>query len=144
MLVDQIPDKSTVSVKIIGTLCYFLALSMWVCKVWWVNCDKQHWEGEETGQKGKKYSVGWKCPNYFCLILQSQSKLLGHFAVFLPSQCWCARFGELTAINNIVRRRKRTRSEKTVLSGSLPTIFVWDCRSSVWNFWGGESPTSVV
>ena len=24
---------------------------------------------------------------------QSQSKLLGHFAVFLPSQCWCARFG---------------------------------------------------
>ena len=32
---------------------------------------------------------------------QSQSKLLGHLLVFLPSQCWCARFGELTVINNL-------------------------------------------
>ena len=39
--------------------------------------------------------------------LQSQSKLLGYFSVFLPSQCWCARFGELTAINNIGRTRRR-------------------------------------
>lgn len=31
---------------------------------------------------------------------QSQSKLLGHCAVFLPSQCCCARYGELTAITN--------------------------------------------
>ena len=37
---------------------------------------------------------------------QSQSKLLGHLLVFLPSQCWCARFGELTAINNIIRENK--------------------------------------
>ena len=28
----------------------------------------------------------------------SQSKLLGDLTVFLPSLCWCARFGELTAI----------------------------------------------
>ena len=42
---------------------------------------------------------------------QSQSRLLGHLTVFLPSQCWCARFGELTAINNIGRTRRRARSE---------------------------------
>ena len=61
---------------------------------------------------------------------QSQSKLLGQFAVFLPSQCWCARFGELTAMNNIVRtsRRARSKKKKTVLGGSVPTIFDWDCR----------------
>ena len=41
---------------------------MLVCKVWWVNCDKQHWEDEETGQKWKT-SVGWRCPSYFCLKL---------------------------------------------------------------------------
>ena len=44
---------------------------------------------------------------------QSQSKFLGQFAVFLPSQCWCARFGELTAMNNIVRTSRRARSKKT-------------------------------
>ena len=58
----------TVSVKIVGTLCCLLALPMLVCKVWWVNCDKQHWEDEETGQKWKT-SVGWRCPSYFCLKL---------------------------------------------------------------------------
>ena len=56
--------------------------------------------------------------------LQSPLKLLGHFAVFLPSQCWCARFGELTAINNIGRRRRRAKTEKTALGGSVPSIFV--------------------
>ena len=29
---------------------------------------------------------------------QSQSKLFRHFAFSLPSQCWCARFGQLTVI----------------------------------------------
>ena len=33
---------------------------MLVCKIWWVNCDKQHWEGEETG-KNWTNSIGWKC-----------------------------------------------------------------------------------
>ena len=37
---------------------------------------------------------------------QSQSKLLGHLLVFLPSQCWCATFGELTVINNIIWENK--------------------------------------
>ena len=56
---------------------------------------------------------------------QSQSKLLGHcLAVFLPFHSLCARFGELTAINNIWRTRRRARSEKTELGGSVPTIFV--------------------
>ena len=48
------------------------------------------------------------------VIQQSQSKLLGRFAVFLPSQCWCARFGELTAITNIGRTRRRARSRNSV------------------------------
>ena len=47
-------------------------------------------------------------------IQQSQSKLFGRFAVFLPSQCWYARFGELTAINNIGRTRRRARSRNSV------------------------------
>ena len=38
---------------------------MLVCKIWWVNCDKQHWKEEETG-KNWKNSVGWKFPKYFC------------------------------------------------------------------------------
>ena len=46
------------------------------------------------------------------MIQQSQSKLFGRFAVFFPSQCWCARFGELTAITNIGRTRRRARSTK--------------------------------
>ena len=59
-----------------------------------------------------------------------QSKLLERFAVFLPSQCWCVRLGELTAINNIGRTRRWARTEKrknknkTALGGSAPTIFV--------------------
>ena len=58
--------------------------------------------------------------------VQSQSKLLGQFAIFLPSQCWCARFDELNAITIIGRTRKsrRARSEKTALGGSIPTIFI--------------------
>ena len=53
-----------------------------------------------------------------CIVLiyfyrkSKQSKLFGHFAVVLPTQCWCTRFGELTAINNIGRTRRRARSEK--------------------------------
>ena len=42
---------TTVSVKIVGALCCLLALPMLVCKIWWVNCDNQHWEDQETGQK---------------------------------------------------------------------------------------------
>ena len=33
--------------------------------------------------------------------IQSQSKWLGHFGVFLSPQCWCTRFGDQTAINNV-------------------------------------------
>ena len=43
-----------VSVKIFGTLYCLLALLMVVHKIWWVNCDKPYWEGEETGQEEKK------------------------------------------------------------------------------------------
>ena len=44
--------------------------------------------------------------------------------VFLVSQCWCPRFHELMAINNIGGDRRQARREKTVFSGSVPTIFV--------------------
>ena len=57
------------------------------------------------------------------LQLQSQPKLLGHFAVFLPSQCWRTRFGKLTLITNIGRTRRWARSEKTALGGRVPTYF---------------------
>ena len=42
-------------------------------------------------------------PAQFISILPSPSKWLGHFSVSSPSQCWCTRFGELSAINNIPR-----------------------------------------
>ena len=48
------------------------------------------------------------------MIQHSQSKLLGRVAVFLPSQCWCARFGELAAITKIGRTRRRARSRNSV------------------------------
>ena len=71
--------------------------------------------------------------------LQSQSKsVLGHFAVFLHSQYWCTRFGELIAINTIGKTRWRARSkkQKTALGGSVPTIFLYEsvarnCRTLV-------------
>ena len=47
--------------------------------------------------------------------------MLGHFAVFL------VRVGELIAINNIGKTKRRARSEKTVLDGSVPPIFIRDC-----------------
>ena len=53
----------------------------------------------------KVYSIGDK--RILRINLQSQSKLLGHFTVFLPSQCWCVRLGELTAIHNIERTIKK-------------------------------------
>ena len=54
---------------------------------------------------------------------RDQSKLLRHFTAFLPSQCWCERFGELKTISNIGRtRRRRARGKKKkVLGGSVPT-----------------------
>ena len=43
--------------------------------------------------------------------------------LLLPSQCWCARFGGATAINNIGRMSRWARSKKAALGGSVPTIF---------------------
>ena len=53
----------------------------------------------------KVYSIGDK--RILRINLESQAKLLGHKTVLLPSQCWCARFGELTAIHNIGRTIKK-------------------------------------
>ena len=53
----------------------------------------------------KVYSIGDK--RILRINLESQAKLLGHFTVFLPSRCWCARFGELTVIHNIGRTIKK-------------------------------------
>ena len=58
------------------------------------------------------------------LNLQSQSKLFGHLTVFLPSQCCCARFGELTAIKNIGRERRRARREKKNSVRELSLLFL--------------------
>ena len=55
---------------ILSSVAISIALPMLVCKIWWVNkCDKKHLEDEETERK-QKNSVGWKCPNYFCLRLK--------------------------------------------------------------------------
>ena len=52
--------------------------------------------------------------------------------VFLPSQCWCRRSVELTAILKQHWEDEETSPEvkkkkKTALSRSVLTIFVWDC-----------------
>ena len=52
-------------------------------------------------------SILWQDKNGFEGDIQSQVELLGHFVVFLPSQCWC----DLTVINNIGRTRRRARTE---------------------------------
>ena len=59
---------------------------------------------------------------------QSQSKLFRHFAVSLPSQCWCARFGQLTVIKKH-REDQENGPEKVKKnsSGCVQTIFVRDC-----------------
>ena len=52
-------------------------------------------------------------------------RLKRHWTISTQQQHKCARFGELTAINNIRRTRRR---DKTALGGSVrPTIFVWHC-----------------
>ena len=78
-----------------------------------------------------KVSFFWQLNN-----LQSQSKLLGHFRVSLSPQCWCTRFGDRTAINNFERDKGSTRRKQTAFGLSVPTIFVWDCSSSDFNFFG--------
>ena len=39
----------------------------------------------------------------------------------------CCLFGGIWWVNSIGRTRRRARSKKPVLDGSVPTIFVWDC-----------------
>ena len=69
--------------------------------------------------------------------LPSQSKLLGHFCVFLSPQCWCTRFGDWTAINNFERDKGSTRRKKTAFGLIVPTIFVWDCKCRMdWSWMG--------
>ena len=45
--------SATVSVKIVGTLFCLLVPSMLVYKVWWLNRDKQLWEGQGGYEKEK-------------------------------------------------------------------------------------------
>ena len=67
----------------------------------------------------------------FNLLTESQSKLLGHLTVFLPSQCWCATFGELTAMNNIGRTRRRARSKNST-GWKCPNYFCQDYSLLPW------------
>ena len=53
---------------------------------------------------------------------QSQSKLLGHFTVFLPSQCWCARVN--CAKQHWEDEETGQMRKKNALGGSVLTIFV--------------------
>ena len=57
-------------------------------------------------------------------MVQSQSKLLGHFAVFLPSQCWCARFGFNCDKQHWEDEEMGQKLKKTGLGGRVPTIVV--------------------
>ena len=55
--------------------------------------------------------------------VQSQSKLLGHLTVFLPSQCWCANL--VSSLRSTTLGGQGDGPEvKTALGGGVPTIFV--------------------
>ena len=124
-------------------VCRFIIVAQVLEMKWTVTCI--NW-------RGIAFVLLWKCTRQFCYriffllyyltsghameqpsqfitILQSQSKLLGDFTVSSPSQCWCTRIGESSAINNI---RSGTGSDepevkKRAFGGSVRTIFVWDC-----------------
>ena len=58
MLTSRPSFLASLSQNCWDTLPSSLALPMLVCTgIWWVNCGKQHWEDEETGQEWKN-SVG--------------------------------------------------------------------------------------
>ena len=40
-------------------------LPMLVCKIWWVTCDKQHWDDKEMSQSKKKTELGGSVPAIF-------------------------------------------------------------------------------
>ena len=73
------------SVKIVGTLNCLLTLPMLVKKIWWVNCDKQHWEDEGTGQKWKKKHYSLEVSQLFLseteAMISILNVLLQHYAV---------------------------------------------------------------
>ena len=94
-----------------GLACYY------VTSHWHEECAKKRsWKTVELPSPAPFFNLGSCGRNCNVLIYfyrkSKQSKLLGHFAVVLPTQCWCTRFGELTAINNVGRTRRRARSEK--------------------------------
>ena len=64
---------------------------------------------------------GWPLPPHPAphLIWRSGSAI----AVFLPSQCWYTRFGELTAINKIGRTRRWARSWKNSVGWKFSNYF---------------------
>ena len=51
-------------------------------KIWWVNCNKQHWEGEKIGKK-EKYSNPWSIPTIFVRDCRF------FFLSVLPMTCSC-------------------------------------------------------
>ena len=56
---------STVSVKIVGTLLCLLVPSMLVYKVWWLNRNKQLWEGQGEHEEKKTTAFGQSVPTIF-------------------------------------------------------------------------------
>ena len=100
----------------------------------WSMCTKARWlrspvKKTPSYQESLLVSARWpKCQETLgTRLLQSQSKLLGHFCVSMSPQCWCIRFADWTAINNFERDKGSTRRKKTASGLSVPTIFVWEC-----------------
>ena len=83
------PCTATVSVKIVGTTFVF-SLTQCLCTRFWFNCNKQHWEGEETGEKEKTVSSGsvptisvWDCSHGIDITGRKQSLLLQSTSGFM-------------------------------------------------------------
>ena len=54
--------QATVSVKIVRTLLCLLVPPMLVYTIWWLNRNKQHWEGKGKHKKGKKIVFALSVP----------------------------------------------------------------------------------
>ena len=73
--------------------------------------------------------------------LQPQSELLGHFAVFLPSQCWCARFGRAKCNNQHLEGKKTGQKWKNSIGWRCPNYSchrLYEILAFSWKSWPGN------
>ena len=87
------PFGTTVSVKIVGTLCCLLALPLLMCKIWLLTAINNI---ERTRRRARSRKTGWKCPTELFLSdivtppsLLRKIKLFWAIIPIFPSLWYC-------------------------------------------------------